>query len=1015
MAKKLTANKAKEILHDKEVHGHPLTDKQRRFFGAIAGGAPVKAETGWLANYNDGGSMESTQGGYTDIPFKYNSAWGGQFQNGGGLTFLEPTSSKLPQGYIEGSDIPSTERAMSIGGEDGEPAYLIPSFKYGKPILGPSDSPEKEFQRTGEHLGGPFKTWQEADEWERNVRHPYVEKGQDIPTPLRRWGKDFQTGGSLPGAVGFTYARTHSPAPSEGKYAKKTTPSAQNGYEKQKKQTIETLSNLPIYSPDPYYSEYKSNVEDWKKNIMSTPVEVNSNSPAQGSSYYGKDAPSYDVTYPYKGSIQLDPKQFNRIQTPDRVAEHELTHAAFDSDKYIPQWLGDNLYNTARHPEGFESGEHQDRLSERAAMLMGSRKNIIEELGLPKDARISREQFNYWARQPLETALRTGRIPEQPNDVRETFLGARNASDVHNLLNMDVIPKQQDGGMTYYQHGLDWKPKTISKNGSIIKDDRGQWAHPGEITEIGSNNITMQGVDYPVLGISDEGDTKMMLPGADYKFKGKKVTEIPMAQKGIVKKYNKSEDEVRKAVLNKAQEIFSSGKKPYTIPSSVLKSSSDVDPNYVCIRGVCGILTDAGFLPNEYFTNTSFQEKANELGFGNPQTDINLLKPGDVFQHLAEKNEQGNYYPSHAEIFKGWKGDMGEFYDYYDYYNKDKAIREYTKSDIQERLNRKAKNNQSGKQAQFYSLSGEQSQIKKAEYPYNLPQKEQQEYFAKTHTPNYQFFAPSSNIDKNSPLYYMSGEDVRQSTKENLVNLFNDKTLDEKLRKELKITDQDLKKIKPLIYGVIGQESNFDSPTGIGSGLKYEFENIFTPEGKSIGPGQVKLSSISPSVKKAFGIEKEKDLLDLKNTYVGLADIIQKSANLTDEYVTPESHPNLMDKDRFERGLYFVNSPGAVRRTDDQNYKKALQNASFFSGLTEEGRRQNILNATNSVLRMDPGSYPGKVLDKSKELGVITNYEDPEMLPGVEVVSKIKKKNFGGELTKKVNQKASNGWLSQYK
>jgi hypothetical protein len=46
----------------------------------------------------------------------------------------------------------------------------------------------------------------------------------------------------------------------------------------------------------------------------------------------------------------------------------------------------------------------------------------------------------------------------------------------------------------------------------------------------------MQGVDYPVLGISDTGDTKMMQPGKDYKFKGKSVTEYPMAQNGIKSK-----------------------------------------------------------------------------------------------------------------------------------------------------------------------------------------------------------------------------------------------------------------------------------------------------------------------------------------------------------------------------------------------------------------------------------------------------------------------------------------------
>jgi len=87
--------------------------------------------------------------------------------------------------------------------------------------------------------------------------------------------------------------------------------------------------------------------------------------------------------------------------------------------------------------------------------------------------------------------------------------------------------------MKYYQEGLDWRPKTISRDGSVIKDDRGQWDHPGEITEIGSNNITMEGVPYDVLGVSDTGDIKLMKPGKNYKFKGKKVTEYPMAKNGL--------------------------------------------------------------------------------------------------------------------------------------------------------------------------------------------------------------------------------------------------------------------------------------------------------------------------------------------------------------------------------------------------------------------------------------------------------------------------------------------------
>ena len=64
-----------------------------------------------------------------------------------------------------------------------------------------------------------------------------------------------------------------------------------------------------------------------------------------------------------------------------------------------------------------------------------------------------------------------------------------------------------------------------------IVDPKGQWAHPGKVTTIPGNNITMKGVNYPVLGISNTGDKKLMLPGQNYKFKGKYVTEYPWLKK----------------------------------------------------------------------------------------------------------------------------------------------------------------------------------------------------------------------------------------------------------------------------------------------------------------------------------------------------------------------------------------------------------------------------------------------------------------------------------------------------
>ncbi len=79
------------------------------------------------------------------------------------------------------------------------------------------------------------------------------------------------------------------------------------------------------------------------------------------------------------------------------------------------------------------------------------------------------------------------------------------------------------------------QPVLKQKNGGITKDNLGYWNPDnwGKPVEIDSNIITMEGVYEPLLGISDTGDTKLMKPGKNYKFKGKKVTEFPVAELGI--------------------------------------------------------------------------------------------------------------------------------------------------------------------------------------------------------------------------------------------------------------------------------------------------------------------------------------------------------------------------------------------------------------------------------------------------------------------------------------------------
>jgi len=77
------------------------------------------------------------------------------------------------------------------------------------------------------------------------------------------------------------------------------------------------------------------------------------------------------------------------------------------------------------------------------------------------------------------------------------------------------------------------KAKKPAAPKDIIMDPRGQWAHPGEVTRIPSNRITMQGVGYPVLGVPNKGKPMMMNPGQEYQFPNAEyVDEYPQMQTG---------------------------------------------------------------------------------------------------------------------------------------------------------------------------------------------------------------------------------------------------------------------------------------------------------------------------------------------------------------------------------------------------------------------------------------------------------------------------------------------------
>ena len=78
----------------------------------------------------------------------------------------------------------------------------------------------------------------------------------------------------------------------------------------------------------------------------------------------------------------------------------------------------------------------------------------------------------------------------------------------------------------------------VMKYTDAVADSEGQLKHPGKCTMIPSGNITMNNVNYKVLGIDDTGDTKMMHPDNDYGYPGGQVFEIPVTpeQNTLLKK-----------------------------------------------------------------------------------------------------------------------------------------------------------------------------------------------------------------------------------------------------------------------------------------------------------------------------------------------------------------------------------------------------------------------------------------------------------------------------------------------
>jgi hypothetical protein len=74
------------------------------------------------------------------------------------------------------------------------------------------------------------------------------------------------------------------------------------------------------------------------------------------------------------------------------------------------------------------------------------------------------------------------------------------------------------------------------QQGGFIQDNRGQWAHPGQITEIQGNSMATHGYgDIPLYVVPDVGNSKIVFPNTgNHFFKGaSKFVEYPITNKNV--------------------------------------------------------------------------------------------------------------------------------------------------------------------------------------------------------------------------------------------------------------------------------------------------------------------------------------------------------------------------------------------------------------------------------------------------------------------------------------------------
>ncbi len=455
---------------------------------------PKKENGGWLEKYNDGGpvqpnyndySVSAPEGfegdGYSNVGRNYSPAWGGQFKEGGKVKPIVVNDKKDPR----------------------LKAYNDSLKVYNKV--------DRQTLKDWKNNSGNEYGWMNY----HNMNHPDL-KGK-FAYPPNAYGDKY---GIKPiGAVSNRGSEAYTPI-----YKKPTQPVIYQKLEPTPQSTIDFIEGNYAQEPIIEIPQPQSQVSPYGEVV--DPRTGYTHMTRQGSAMYplvGQRVPEMEDGGPIKRFMQPTEtfKNYGYNPKENGMSTELSTSIGGPGEVYLVP--GYRQGKILQNPEGVFNayGEHLGgpfktvKAAEDFAKLR--HKYVEKNQNIP--APIKTRDYAMGGSMPGAVGNMYTRLgaPSEGKYAKKTEASAQNGTE-----------------MRYYQEGLDFKPKSISKNGSVIKDDRGQWDHPGEITEIGSNQITMQGVPYPVMGVSDTGDTQMMYPNQEYQYNGNSVTEYPMMQDGGV-------------------------------------------------------------------------------------------------------------------------------------------------------------------------------------------------------------------------------------------------------------------------------------------------------------------------------------------------------------------------------------------------------------------------------------------------------------------------------------------------